>query len=151
MIKKKLQQEMILAMKNKDNVRLSTIRLIISKIKEKEINARDNDVVDFDDSQIINIMQGMIKQRQDSVSQYEKANRVDLANKEASEIEVIRFFMPSLLNDSEVDAVIKESIEIINPQGIKDLGKVIGLVKEKYGSRVDMTKVSSIIKDKLQS
>ena len=151
MIKQKLQQEMIIAMKNKDNLRLSTIRLVVSKIKEKEINSRDNNSVDFDDSQIISLMQGMIKQRQDSAIQYEKANRLDLANKEIEEIKVIRSFMPALLSLDEIEKIIEESISIINPEGVKDLGKVIALIKEKYASQIDMAQVSAMVKSKLNS
>jgi len=109
MIKQKLQQEMIIAMKNKDNLRLSAIRLVISKIKEKEINSRDNNSVDFDDSQIISLMQSMIKQRQDSAIQYEKANRLDLANKEMEEIKVIRSFAEKLITRA------KKNLDDIQP------------------------------------
>lgn len=153
MIKLKLQKEMIAAMKNKEALRLSTIRLIISKIKEKEINNRGekspNNHGELLDDDIILIMKSMIKQRKDSIAQYEKGQRGDLALKEQNEIEIISQFIPEELGEVELLSIIDTSIGEINPQGIKDLSKVIAHISGKYGSVVDMSKVVPIVKSKI--
>lgn len=149
MIREKLKEQMIVAMKSKDSTTLSAIRMIISKIKEKEINARDNNIVELGENEIILLMQSMLKQRLDSINEYLKGNRQDLADKEMLEVNIIKQFMPTQLNEAEISNVVDEAIQNVNPKDIKEIGKVIAYVKEKYALVVDMSLVSKIAKEKL--
>lgn len=150
MIKEKIKSEMILAMKSKDNERLTTIRGIVAKVKEKEIEMRTSESQpELDDTGILVVMQQMIKQRNDSISEYTKANRADLAEKESREITVIRSFMPQPLNENEVTEAIKSAISELKAESIKDMGKVVNYVKDKYVGRIDPASVSKKIKDLL--
>jgi uncharacterized protein YqeY len=149
MIREKLKEQMILAMKAKDSATLSAIRMVISKIKEKEINSRDNNIVELSENEIILLMQGMLKQRLDSINEYLKGNRKDLADKEMLEVNIIKQFMPTQLSEAEISNVVDEAISSVAPKDIKEIGKVIAYVKEHYALVVDMSLVSKITKEKL--
>lgn len=144
-LKERLQESQKEAMKSRDKERLGTLRLILSATKQKEVDER----IELSDEQIIAILDKMIKQRRESISQYEAGNRPDLAEKEAAEINIIQEYMPSALSEAEVDAIVTESIAQIGATSIKDMGKLMGVLTPKVKGRADMTVVSAKVKAKL--
>ncbi len=138
------------AMKNGDKVGVSTIRLILAALKDRDITARDKGQADgVDEADIMNMLQSMIKQRQESASTYSDAGRCDLAEREEVEIEVIRQFMPKQLNDEEVRVLIGETIEKTGAESIRDMGKVMAVLKTEYAGQLDMGKAGRVAKDLL--
>ncbi|HNQ92502.1 MAG TPA: GatB/YqeY domain-containing protein [Alphaproteobacteria bacterium] len=138
------------AMKAKDEVTLNTIRMVISKMKEQDIEARVKGNMDgIDDGQLLSIMQGMIKQRQESAKMYRDGNRPELAEKEEAEIGVIEKFLPAQMSDDEVATAIQGIIAATGAAGIKDMGKVMGELKSKYAGQCDMAKAGAVVKQKL--
>lgn len=144
-LKERIQEDMKSSMRNKDSVRLGIIRMILAAIKQREVDER----ITLNDLQVIEAMDKMLKQRRESISQYEKGQRQDLADKEAFEISVIQEYLPPPLNESELDALIKEAITGAGATSPKDMGKVIGILKPRVQGRADMGKVSSKVKEKL--
>jgi len=135
------------AMRAKDAARLSTLRLISAAIKDKDIAARvegRNDGVS--DADILAILSKMIKQRQDSVTAYEEAGRLELAEKESAEITVIQEFLPRQLTEAEVTAAIEKIIAKVGATSIRDMGRVMGALKAKYGGQMDFGKAGAAIK-----
>ena len=131
--------------KNMDVVK--TIRGIQSAIKDKDIDARAKGVDNgIDDTAILALMQGMIKQRRDSIEQFEKGGRADLADVEKSEIAIIETFLPAQLDGAELESAIRNAIDEAGAQSIKDMGKVMGILKAKYTGQMDMGKAGGIIK-----
>lgn len=138
------------AMKNKDQVALSTVRLITAALKDRDITAKGNGQMEgVSDTEILSMLQTMIKQRQESSKTYRDAERDDLADREDQEIKVIQQFMPAQLSEKEVDAAIQTAIEETGASDIKDMGKVMAVLKEKYAGQMDMGKVSGKVKEKL--
>ncbi len=138
------------ALKNRDQVKVATIRLILAALKDRDIAAREKGQSDgVDNSAIMMMLQSMIKQRQESSKTYSEADRFDLAEREDAEIEVIRSFMPQQLDDSEIAEVIEELIEKLGASDIKDMGKIMGALKSEYAGRIDMGKAGAIAKEKL--
>ena len=133
------------AMRAKDKERLGTIRLILAEIKRIEVDER----IDLDGPAIIVLLDKMLKQRRDSISQFEQAGRDDLANKEASEIEVIQSFLPAQLSDTEISQLIDDAIAQSGAQGMQDMGKVMGLLKPQLQGRANIGQVSGNIKKRL--
>jgi len=133
------------AMRAKDKERLGTIRLILAEIKRIEVDER----IDLDGPAIIVLLDKMLKQRRDSISQFEQAGRDDLANKEASEIEVIQSFLPAQLSDTEISQLIEDAIAQSGAQGMQDMGKVMGLLKPQLQGRANIGQVSGDIKKRL--
>ena len=133
------------AMKAKDKARLGVLRLITAAIKQREVDER----ITLNDEQVLAVLEKMIKQRKDSITQYEKAGRDELAQQEAFEIGIIQDYMPEQLSDDEIDALIAEAISSSGAESMKDMGKVMGLLKPKLAGRADMGKVSQIIKKQL--
>jgi len=133
------------AMKAKDKARLGVLRLITAAIKQREVDER----ITLNDEQVLAVLEKMIKQRKDSIIQYEKAGRDELAQQEAFEIGIIQDYMPEQLSDDEIDALIAEAISSSGAESMKDMGKVMGLLKPKLAGRADMGKVSQIIKKQL--
>jgi uncharacterized protein YqeY len=133
------------AMKAKDKARLGVLRLITAAIKQREIDER----ITLNDEQVLAVLEKMIKQRKDSIAQYEKAGRDELAQQEAFEIGIIQAYMPEQLSDDEIDALITEAISSSGAESMKDMGKVMGLLKPKLAGRADMGAVSGKIKAKL--
>ncbi len=144
-LKEKLVEDMKTAMKGGDKERLGVIRLINAAIKQREVDER----IMLDDAQVLVVMEKMLKQRRDSVEQFQKAGRTDLADKETFEIGVIQGYMPAQLSAAEVDAAIAAAIAESGAAGPKDMGKVMGLVKTKVAGRTDMGKLSELVKAKL--
>lgn len=133
------------AMRAKDSARLGAIRLLQAAIKQREVDER----IELDDSQVIEAIEKMLKQRRDSISQYEAANRQDLADVEKFEVTVLQTYLPAALTEDEVNAIIGEVIAETGASGIKDMSKVMAAVKPKVLGRADMGKISGLIKSRL--
>jgi uncharacterized protein YqeY len=144
-LKARLTDDMKTAMKSGDKERLGVIRLINAAIKQREVDER----IQLDDTQVLSVLEKMLKQRRDSVSQFQAAGRTDLADKETFEIGVIQSYMPAQLSAADVDAIIAATIAEAGATGPKDMGKVMGLVRPKVAGKTDMGKLSEIIKGKL--
>ncbi|HXD82945.1 MAG TPA: GatB/YqeY domain-containing protein [Rudaea sp.] len=144
-LKAKLTDDMKAAMKGGDKERLGTIRLINAAIKQREVDER----IMLDDAQVLSVLEKMLKQRRDSITQFEAANRNDLADKEKAEVVVIQAYLPAQMTPVEVDAAIATAIAESGAAGPKDMGKVMGLVKPKVAGRTDMGKLSELVKTKL--
>jgi uncharacterized protein YqeY len=144
-LKLQLNDDMKTAMKSGDKERLGVIRLINASIKQREVDER----IQLDDTQVLSVLDKMLKQRRDSVSQFQAAGRTDLADKETFEIGVIQSYMPAQLGAAEVDAIIAATIAEAGATGPKDMGKVMGLVRPKVAGKTDMGKLSEAIKAKL--
>lgn len=144
-IKAQITEDMKAAMRAKDSARLGAIRLLQAAIKQREVDER----IELDDSQVIEAIEKMLKQRRDSISQYEAANRQDLADVEKFEVTVLQTYLPAALTDDEVNAVITDVIAEVGASGIKDMSKVMAAVKPKVLGRADMGKISGLIKSRL--
>ncbi|MFH0257524.1 GatB/YqeY domain-containing protein [Vibrio rumoiensis] len=140
-----LKDEQKLAMKAKDKARLGTIRLALSAIKQREVDER----ITLSDDDILAVLTKMVKQRRDSVTQYEAANRQDLADAEKAEITVLEEFMPQPLTDEEVSTLIDKAITESGAAGMQDMGNVMGVLKPLLQGRADMGKVSGLVRSKL--
>ena len=138
------------AMRDKEVLRLSTLRLVMAAIKDRDIAARvdgvDNSV---SDDEILAILGKMIKQRKDSAAAYGNAGRTELAAQELSEIEIITGFLPKQLNDDEIEDVVKKVINDSGASGIRDMGKVMGLLKQTYTGQMDFGKAGGVVKSLL--
>ncbi len=143
--KSELKTAMKDAMKAKEKNRLGTIRMIMAEIKRIEVDER----IDVDDARALAILDKMLKQRRDSITQYEAANRNDLADIEKAEVSVIQDFLPKALSGDEIEKLIDDSIASAGATSIKDMGKVMALVKPQAQGRADMAKVGPLVKAKL--
>ena len=132
-------------MRAKDGARLSTVRLLLAAMKQKEVDER----VALSDADVLAIIEKMIKQRRESITQFEKASRQDLADKEKAEIEVLAAYLPQKMGDTEVGQAMAAAIAESGASGIKDMGKVMALLKPRLAGRADMGAVSSLVKAKL--
>lgn len=138
------------ALKTKDQVALSTIRLITSAMKDKDIAARPAGNADgIGDAEILSMLQSMVKQRKESAKIYVDAGRTDLSEKEEQEIAVIEKFLPQQLGDDEVAKIVAAVIAETGAAGVKDMGKVMGVLKSKYAGQIDMAKAGGVVKEKL--
>jgi uncharacterized protein YqeY len=133
------------AMRAKDSARLMTVRLLLSAMKQKEVDER----VELTDADVVSILEKMIKQRRESIAQFEKASRQDLVDKEKSEIEVLTAYLPQKMADTEVAQAIAAAVAESGASGIKDMGKVMALLKPRLAGRADMGAVSVLVKSKL--
>ena len=136
---------MKLAMKAKDKQALKAIRMILGAIKQKEVDDR----IELDDAQVMTVIQKMVKQRKDSISQFSDAGRTDLVEVEEAELVVINSYMPEQLSDEEVSVAVDKAITDSGANSMKDMGKLMGFVKKDYPGEVDMGLVSKIAKSKL--
>ena len=141
-LKDQITEDMKTAMRAKDSERLGTIRLLLSACKQKEVEER----VDLDDVQVIAILDKMIKQRKDSIDAFTKADRQDMADKEAQEITVLTGYLPARMSADEVLAAVKTIVAELNASGPGDMGKVMGAAKAKLAGKADMGQVSSAVK-----
>jgi len=144
-LKLRIIADMKEAMRAQSKPRLSAIRLITAAIKQKEVDER----IELNDQDILAILDKMIKQRRESIKQYELANRQDLVAQESFEVEVIQSYLPQALSEAEINELIKETIKAIGAHSIQDMGKVMGALKPKVQGRADMSTVSQLIKLKL--
>lgn len=140
-----LTDDMKAAMKSGDRQRLGTIRLVQAAIKQREVDER----IQLDDAQVLHVLEKMLKQRRDSVAQYEAAQREDLAAQERYEIGVIESYLPAQLSDSELDALIASAIADSGAASARDMGKVMSLLKERAAGRADFGALSQKVKAKL--
>jgi uncharacterized protein YqeY len=138
------------AMKDKDQVATSTVRLILAALKDRDIAARGQGKAEgIGEAEILSMLQGMVKQRQESAKIYNEAGRIELAEREDAEITVIEKFLPKQLGDAEVAKIIESLIAETGAAGIKDMGKVMGALKSKYAGQLDMAKAGVLVKEKL--
>lgn len=144
-LKDKITQDMKDALRAGDKPRLSVIRLMLAAIKQHEVDER----ILLDDTRVLAVLDKMLKQRRESVTQYAKGGRQDLVDQETAEIGVIQTYLPAQLADAELDSLIAEAIKASGAVSIKDMGKVMGLLKSKVQGRADMGAVSARIKAKL--
>jgi uncharacterized protein YqeY len=141
----RITEDMKSAMRAKDAPRLGAIRLLQAAIKQREVDER----IELDDAQVVAVIEKMLKQRRDSISQYEAAKRNDLADVEKFEVTVLQAYMPQALSDAEVEQLVVAAIATSGAAGVKDMGKVMAAVKPQVAGRADMGKVSALIKAKL--
>ena len=144
-LKQQITEDMKTAMRAKEVARLGTIRLLLSAMKQREVDER----IELSDEQVVAIIEKMLKQRRDSISQYEAAKRQDLADAEKFEVSVLQGYMPQPLSDGEIDAMLCAAVASSGAAGVKDMGKVMAIVKPQMAGRADMGKVSALIKSKL--
>jgi len=144
-LKNQITEDMKTAMRAKETARLGAIRLLLSAMKQREVDER----IELTDADIISIIEKMLKQRRDSIAAYESAKRDDLANIEKFEVSVLQTYMPKQMSDAEISAIVDQVIADSGAQGAKDMGKVVGLVKPLVAGMADMGKVSGLIKARL--
>jgi uncharacterized protein YqeY len=144
-LKNKITEDMKTAMRAKETARLGTVRLLLAAMKQKEVDER----VELTDADVLAIIDKMVKQRRESIAQFEKAARNDLAEAEKAEIGVLSGYLPQQMSEAEVAEAIAAAIRESGAAGAKDMGKVMGLLKPRLAGRTDMGKVSGLVKAKL--
>jgi uncharacterized protein YqeY len=144
-LKERITDDMKAAMRSGEKERLGIIRMITSAIKQREVDER----ITLDDAQVLSVLEKMIKQRKESLEQFKAGNRQDLVDKEAAEITLLQGYMPSQLSGAELDALINDTIAASGATSIKDMGKVMAVIKAKAQGRADMAAVGAKIKTKL--
>lgn len=143
-LKQCITADMKLAIKAKDKTRLKAIRMILGAIKQREVDER----IELDDVQVLSVVQKMVKQRKDSISQFKEASRTDLVDIEEAELVVINHYMPEQLSDAEVSAAIDKAIADTGASSMQDMGKLMGLLKSQLDGKADMGVVSGLIRSK---
>jgi uncharacterized protein YqeY len=144
-LRERVTEDMKAAMRAGEKERLATVRLLLAAIKQREVDER----ITLDDDQVLAVIEKMIKQRREAITQFESGGRSDLAAKETAEITVLQGYLPTQLTPAEIDALIAEAIAATGAASIKDMGKVMGFVKPKAQGRADMGALSARIKQKL--
>lgn len=144
-IKARIQDDMKAAMRAKQTARLGTIRLILAALKQIEVDER----IELDDARVLAVLDKMVKQRRDSIKQYQDANRQELADKELAEIEIIQEYLPQALSEAEIDALLEDAIAKSGATSMQDMGKVMGILKPQLQGRADIGAVSGKIKSRL--
>jgi uncharacterized protein YqeY len=144
-LKERIQADMKGAMRSGDKDRLGTLRLALAAIKQREVDER----ISLDDTQVVSVIEKMIKQRRESITQFQAGGRADLVAKENAELSVLSVYLPAQLSDAELDALIAESITATGASSVKDMGKVMGAIKAKAAGRADMGAVGAKIKARL--
>lgn len=151
-LRNRISSEMKQAMKNKATARLSTLRLINAAIKDRDIAARgEGNEHGVDDTQVLAILSKMVRQRQESAKTYEEASRFDLSEREIAEIGVIEEFLPRQLSNEEIVAALEAAIKSVGASSIRDMGRVMGILKSEYTGQMDFGLVGPIVKDRLSS
>ncbi len=141
-LKEKITEDMKAAMRAKESEKLATIRLLQAAIKQKEVDER----IELTDDQVLAVIDKMVKQRKDSITQIEAGGRQDLADIEKAELVVVSAYMPAALSDAEVQAEVAAAVAAVGAAGPQDMGKVMGVLKPKLAGRADMTAVSAMVK-----
>jgi uncharacterized protein len=144
-LKSRINEEMKIALRAKDALRLSAIRLLLAAIKQKEVDER----IELTDADVVAIIEKMIKQRRDSIAQYEKGGRQDLADAEKFEIGVLQAYMPQALSDANIEAAVSAALLAVGAKNMADMGKVMAVLKPQLAGRADIGKVSALVKVKL--
>ena len=146
-LKTRINEDMKAAMKAREAARLAAIRLLMAAMKQKEVDER----IELDDAGVVAVIEKMLKQRKDSITQYEAAKRQDLADTEKFEVEVLMAYMPQALDAAEVEAIVVRAVAESGAKGPADMGKVIALVKPQVAGRADMGEVSKLVRARLAS
>ena len=150
-LRTEIEQKLQVVLKEQNKLQISTLRLILAAIKEKDIAARTSDNKEgIKDADIKQLLKKMIKQRNESIELYKKNNRKDLLDIEKGEIDIISRFLPKQFNDEETIKICKETIQSIKAEGPKDIGKVMGTIKKKYAEVLDFSKVGLLVKELLK-
>jgi uncharacterized protein len=144
-LKERITDDMKAAMRAGERERLGVIRMITAAIKQREVDER----ITLDDAQVLAVLEKMIKQRKESLAQFQAGNRQDLVDKESAEITLLQTYLPAQLSESELDALIAEAVAATGAASVKDMGKVMGIIKQKAQGRADMGAVGAKIKAKL--
>jgi uncharacterized protein len=144
-LRERVTEDVKLAMKGRETERLGTLRLLTAAMKQREVDER----ITLDDAGVVAVIEKMLKQRKDSVSQYEKAGRQDLADAEKREMAILQAYLPQQLTEAEVAAIVAEAVAATGAAGPSDMGKVMAIVKPKVAGRADMGEVSKLVKAKL--
>jgi hypothetical protein len=144
-LKQQITEDMKAAMRARETARLGAIRLLLAAMKQREVDER----IELNDADVVSIIEKMLKQRRDSISQYKAANRQDLVDVEEFEVTVLQGYMPQQLSEAEIASAIAEAIAATGSAGPQDMGKVMGVVKPRLAGRADMGKVSGLIKAQL--
>jgi uncharacterized protein YqeY len=144
-LRDRINEDMKNAMRAREAERLGALRLLLAAVKQREVDER----ITLDDAAVVSVIEKMLKQRRDSISQYEKAARQDLADKEKYEVSVLEAYLPQGLAPAEVEAIVAEAVAASGATSAADMGKVMALVKPKVAGRADMGKVSALVKSKL--
>ena len=142
MLKSRIQNDMKDAMRAKDSSRLSTVRLLLAAIKQREVDER----IELDDAQLLGVLEKMIKQRRESLAQYQSAGREDLAARESFEIDLIQSYRPAPLSEADINTLVANAIAVTGAQSVRDMGKVMALIKDQAQGRADMSEVSARVK-----
>jgi uncharacterized protein YqeY len=146
MIRDSIKAAQVAAMKSGDKPRLAAVRLILAKLKDKDIELRTASTIPDDDTLVVDVLQKMVKQRRESISMYEQGGRPELAAVEAAEVAVIEDFLPAQMSEDDVKAAIEAIKAEVGAAGPKDMGKVIAALKAKHGTQIDMGKASALVK-----
>ena len=144
-LKKKITDDMKTAMKARDKDRLKVVRMILAAVKQVEVDTR----TELDDTAVLGVLEKMVKQRRDSVEQFRQGGRDDLADNELAEITVLETYLPEQLDEAEIDALIDEAIQSTGADGMRDMGKVMGVIKSKAAGRADMGVIGGKVKARL--
>ncbi|MCP3870676.1 MAG: GatB/YqeY domain-containing protein [Gammaproteobacteria bacterium] len=145
MLSHRIREEMKAAMKAGEKRRLGVIRLVLAAIKQREVDER----IELDDTQVLAVLDKMVKQRRDSIAQFEKAGRAELVEQEAFEIEVLQEYLPKALTEAEIVSLVTEAITAAEASSLRDMGKVMGQLKPRIQGRADMGAVSAMVKKQL--
>ena len=149
-LRQELRQALDTAMKDGDKVAVGTIRLILAAIKERDIAARQHGVSEgIDEEEILSLLQKMVKQRRESIDMYEQGGRDELADRERQEIDVIKRFLPSQMNDQEIEQAVDDIIDELDAGSMADMGQVMGELKSRYTGKMNFSKAAGLVKDRL--
>lgn len=146
-IKDRLTDDMKAAMRAKDSARLGVIRLVNAAVKQREVDER----IELDDTQLLVVLDKMVKQRRESISQFDAAGRQDLVDKERFELEVLQDYLPTALSNDEIAAIVEQAVADSGATAVKDMGAVMNLVRPQVQGRADMGKISALVKDRLSA
>lgn len=150
MLRNRLNEDLKVALKAKDAVAVATLRLILAAMKDRDIAARGEGNCDgVGEDEILQLLQKMIRQRREAIRLYEQGGRNELAEREAAEIEVIERFLPAQLSEEEVRGAVEEAITAVQAHGIKDMGRVMSSLKQRYSGRMEFAKASTVVKEQL--
>jgi uncharacterized protein len=144
-LKERITEDMKAAMRAGERDRLSAIRMILAAVKQREVDER----ITLDDPQVLSVLEKMVKQRRESIQQFERGGRADLVARETAELGLLQSYLPAQMSDAEIASLIDEAIRTTGAASIKDMGKVMGVVKPKAQGRADIAAVSARIKDRL--
>ncbi|MFB9355959.1 GatB/YqeY domain-containing protein [Sneathiella chinensis] len=147
MLRSQLKDSLKEAMKSKDKRKIATLRLILATLQDRDIAAREKGSEDgITDDEILKMLTTMVRQRRDSIAAYEQGGRVDLATSEQEEIDIISAYLPKQFDEKEIRQAVEETISLIGAEGLKDMGKTMGVLKEKYAGKMDFSKASAVVK-----